>query len=356
MAIQVDKDAARLILISAFKQRALETDEIAKSIETVLRGTHKTFRYVLVTALISKATNNSVDPLSLQAQDNSNGAYDARSIAHEVLVPFERDFLPYSLGGSNEPYLNKPARFPRLSKDNPVRRGNDQLMLEMTIGILSQIDSSSTAFKYLKTALAVMEQISIDVNKKYEIDLLSLKANNQLQTILDYIWDLSSKSCEGETCALIVSTIERFYCPKDFKVIAHKVNESGTSSKEVGDIDIFDAKDNIVCSIEVKDKNFTKEDVQHAIVKFQDAKLSRSLFIYGKTVSFDKTEVFQLAARYGRIGTYCSVISILDYAKLRLLSFGNLTLGDFVNELLKQAKAINAKDETIDWIKLTAQQ
>jgi hypothetical protein len=48
---------------------------------------------------------------------------------------------------------------------------------------------------------------------------------------------------------------------------------------------------------------------------------------------------------------YCCVISILDYAKLRLCSIDNTDLRGFVASLLQAAKSINAKDTTIEWIK-----
>ena len=58
-----------------------------------------------------------------------SGAYDARTVCHKVIVPFEMEVLDKALGGSNEPFLNKPARFPELDKNNAVRRGNDQAIL-----------------------------------------------------------------------------------------------------------------------------------------------------------------------------------------------------------------------------------
>ena len=81
------------------------------------------------------------------------------------------------------------------------------------------------------------------------------------QIILDYVCDLTKSKLEGEMCPLVVATIEHFYYGGTRLVVAHKVNESGASSKEVGDIDIFDKEGNIVSSIEVKDKDFAKIDV-----------------------------------------------------------------------------------------------
>lgn len=350
--IPVDKTKARGILLDAFKNRKEVKDSLGNKIREVITGRHKTYRYILVTGLLSKATDARIDPLSIQAGDTSKGAYDARTIAHYVLVPFEREYLPDSLGNSNEPYLNKPARFPRLSSDNAVRQGNDRIILGKTIDILSAMDSQKKALRYLKSALAVMEEVSKEFNKKYEIDESGINANHVTQSVLDYIFRLADNPCEGETCPIIVSAMESIYLPESFEVIAHKVNESGSSSNEVGDIDIVNSHGEVITSIEVKDKDFTKEDVEHAILKFHQAGLERTLFIYGKKVNFDQTEVYQLAARYGRIGCYCAVISVLDYARLRLFAIDSIDLQSFAVKLLQEAKKIGAKDSTIEWIKL----
>lgn len=349
--VKVDKSKARKVLLEAYWTKKEITDVLGTKIREVLTGGHKTYKYVLVNGLLAKATEKSVDPLSLQAQDSSAGAYDARSIAHQVLVPFEREYVPNSLGNSNEPFLNKPARFTRLSIDNAVRKGNDRIILEKTISILSSMKTSAKALKYLKSSLVVMEELSKEFNKKYEIDETKICPQRSVQSILDFIFQLTDNPCEGEILPIIVAALEMLYLPKSFTVKAHKVNESGSSSKETGDIDIFDQKNRIITSIEVKDKNFSKEDVEHAIGKFKAVGLTRTMFVYGKNVSFDKTSVYQLAARYGRVDCYCCIISVLDYAKLRLYNIRRTPLPAFVHLLLQTAKSINAKDTTVEWIK-----
>ncbi len=122
---KINIEEATNILYHANENLAFVDDEIGNSILSILRGPHKTYRYILLTAILAKSTNEDIDILSLQAGDISDGAYDARSLCHSVIVPFERSVYPYSLGNSNEPFLNKPARFPRISRDNAVRRGRD---------------------------------------------------------------------------------------------------------------------------------------------------------------------------------------------------------------------------------------
>ena len=85
---KVDKEKAEKVLRTANEKPVYQDDTIGVSIDSILRGSHKTYRYVLVTALLAKSTNKDVDILSLQAKDNSVGAYDARSLCHKVIVPY----------------------------------------------------------------------------------------------------------------------------------------------------------------------------------------------------------------------------------------------------------------------------
>ncbi len=347
----VNLKTASLILDRAFLEAKYAEDELSQRIKGVLEGTHKTYRYILFTALLAKATNEDVNILSLQKGDGEDGKYDARSLCHKVVVPFETLKLPGCLGGSNEPYLNKPARFVLLSLDNAVRKGNDYHTLSEVISILSEITSSKQAYRYLKSALAVMKEISSGYVRKFSLGDALVDISEFSQLVLDYVYAITEHSFEGEVCPLVVAQLEQMYVGKDYKVEPHKVNESGASSKEVGDVDVYDKKRRLVYSIEVKDKDFSSQDVAHAVGKFRAADLDNSLFIYGKNVSFDEKEVFRLLREIGREGHYCCLISILNYAKLRISDLKTLTLRDFVSGLLAFSKAINAKDDTISAIK-----
>ena len=352
----VDIKTAALILERAFIEASAIDDDIASIINRVLRGTHKTYRYILINALLAKATNQAVNALSLQKGDGKGGNFDARTLCHKVVVPFEKLKLPGCLGDSNEPFLNKPARFVSLSTNNAVRAGKDREILENIIEILSQISTSESAYEYLKSAMVVLIANHEEYLRKFAIGDALIDVSDFSQLVLDYIYIITNHTSEGEVCPLIVAELEQLYLGKDYKVIPHKVNESGSSSKEVGDIDVFDSEGTLVTSIEVKDKTFSVQDVIHAVTKFRQANLSSSLFIYGKNVSFDEDEVYQALKTIGREGHYCCLISILNYARLRISDLKNITVRDFVDGLLKFSKIINAKDDTIDVIKDIASQ
>lgn len=349
---KVDKDKAKEILLDTANRAIRSNDKQGDVIENILRGSHKTYKYILVTALLAKSTNPQIDILSLQAGDESEGAYDARSLCHNVIVPFEREYYPNGIGGSNEPYLNKPARFTHLSEQNAVRKGSDLITLRNVINVLSGINTQSQAQKYLSSAVSCIAQISKESEEKYQILDLDIPNSELPQTTLNYIIELSKQSFEGEVCPLIVAALENLYYGDERIVIPHKVNESGASSKEVGDIDVYTTSHELLSSIEVKDKDFTKEDVEHAIKKFAANKVEKSLFIFGRKVHFNKDKVFETAAKLGNRGYYCSVISLEDYAKMRIYSIPKrFSIGEFVELLLHYAKEINSTDSMIKWIK-----
>lgn len=352
----IDFRTAGLILERALAEANPANDDIGETIYSVLTGSLKTYRYILVNALLAKATNQAVDPLSLQKGDGKQGKFDARSLCHKVIVPFERLKLQGSLGDSNEPFLNKPARFVTLSTDNAVRAGRDRETLENVIRVLSSVTTSEIAYKYLKSAMAVLKQNHENYLKKFSIGDALIDVSEFSQLVLDYIYKITNHTMDGEICPLVVAELERLYLGKDYKVVPHKVNESGSSSKEVGDIDIFDSEGTLVNAIEVKDKNFSEQDVIHAISKFRQANLTSSLFIYGKNVSFDEDAVFQALKKIGREGHYCCLISILSYAKMRIADLKVVTIRDFVDGLFKFSKLINAKDDTINIIKTISSQ
>jgi hypothetical protein len=82
-----------------------------QQIKDIIQGKQLTYKYILLTAALAKAVNPNVHYRALQQGSKLQGAYDARSIAHRVVVPFEKSHGE-RFGGSNEPFLNRP----RLSK------------------------------------------------------------------------------------------------------------------------------------------------------------------------------------------------------------------------------------------------
>ncbi|MCI6763143.1 MAG: restriction endonuclease, SacI family [Lactobacillus johnsonii] len=283
-------------LNSTFEQ-AKENKEIALSEQTkndikkIILGRHVTFRYIFITALASKQSLD-INPLALQSKSLLPGAYDARSIAHKVIVPFEKKYLTIpggkgALGGSNEPFLNKPARFKELSLNNPVRSGNDKNELKILIHLLTPI-TSEDAHEYLLFSLFLL----LEKKKSEENKIENEKEQVKRKTILpanfkEFLTSILSQNDAGQSLPLVIGTVfyavlDQFDSTRELKVKIHKVNEAGASSLEVGDIDIYES-DRLITTIEAKDKEFQSADVVHAAIKAVQGNLNHFYFIYHNT-------------------------------------------------------------------------
>ncbi len=275
-AEQVFREA---ITIAQDDSRQIPGTEWDIEIRTIIQGKHLTFRYILVTALLGKATNPSINALALQAGADAEGAYDARSLCHGVVVRLERQLLSSSLGGSNEPFLNKPARFPMISPSNAVRAGKDKELLLILHKVLSEIETSEQSFNGLCTA--VRQTIERQATRSGLLSQLSESANSHLK-IIDFVDAFVTKSIEGQVAAIVTGTILSTYFDQfeGFEVIVHPVNQSGASSNEVADIDIKKNGKNFV-AVEVKDKQFSEQDVDHAAFKASQYGLKSITFVIG---------------------------------------------------------------------------
>ncbi|WGI19247.1 restriction endonuclease, SacI family [Latilactobacillus sakei] len=266
------------------------SNEQRQLIRNILNGSHKTYKYILFTALASKSVLPNINPVALQANANVTGAYDARSIAHKAVVPFERKFLHNALGGSNEPFLNKPARFPTLSSANAVRKGADKAKLDELVKILPTFNSSDIAQQGVVYAINLLQsKIPVQTN------LVNNQNNNSLSPdqIKHLLTDLLSESFGGQILPLVIGTaLSISYLPinSNINIIVHPVNESGSSSLEVGDIDVY-LENNLFFTVEAKDKEFSQYDINHASDKAFTNNVQTIFFIYGKNIHANIHEI-----------------------------------------------------------------
>lgn len=354
MAINISRSDAEKMLLWAFENRdrcPLTDSDIEKvnAVDKIIHGTHKTYRYILFTALLAKAINASLNPLALQAGAPINGAYDARSLCHTVIVPFERKFLHNGLGGSNEPYLNKPARFTHLSTSNAVRAGKDREALKTLIELLTNLEQQTAKKLLCHSISAILE------NAARREEQLATRENfaNSLE-LYHFMRKLLERSCQGETCVILVGAIEKtFYnmTQGNFRVLCHPVNEAGASHNQVGDIDIFH-DDEYCYSIEVKDKDFTAIDVDFALSKMFMADAMSGGFIYGPHADFDQNEVERCIQIYEKEKFVVVFEDIFSYLKQMLMVITNIDLPSFKNIMFDTAREVNASSEMVSWISM----
>lgn len=282
-------------------------------IDFIIDNTHLTYKYVLFTALLSKATDPTINALCLQKKSTLPGAYDARTVCHKIIVPFEMETLEKALGGSNEPFLNKPARFPELSKDNAVRRGNDQTLLNALCDNLPQITTSEEAYNCL---IYLLRKLIIIRDKQENMTVFTVERSSNLPArLIAYMEKALEQSYEGEVLTLLVAgAYHLLYNKPNAKVEVHPVNQSGASGREVSDLDIY-VDGNLVASNELKDKDYSETDIRHAADKVLQAGGTKMLFVEGPRSNANGTFVPSIEDEYLNRNFLLRVISYVSGAQ-----------------------------------------
>jgi len=252
---------------------------VRSNIRDVLTDSGKTYRYILVNAALSKAVNPDIHYRGLQAGSSLEGAYDARSVAHEVLVPWEKDHGE-RLGGSPEPFVNNPARHPEVDTGNRARSSQKQ---ERLYNLLQRLEDNvregtldpTTVLRETLQAVSELESKTVDFESP---------SDAPYELIEEKIEQYIDKSGNGERLPAVVAGIVQTYYEHanegNWRVDCEHANVSDEFSNAAGDVEIFRG-DTLHKAIEVKDKPATRSSVQHAIEKGRMNELGEYLYVPG---------------------------------------------------------------------------
>lgn len=350
MNVQIDKDAAAKTLLKSFSNASASdytpASKFSEEISSVIAGTHLTYRYVLVTGLLAKAVHRMANPLVMQAGSRLKGAFDARSLCHHVFVPFEQKNMANALGGSNEPYLNKPARFTELSKGNAVRRGKDKAMLNLLCTFLPKIANREDAFCCLCDAIYyALERLGT---------ISSLLATKQKRKavpyeILGFLTSLIKESMEGETLVLSIGAMMQHLSPlwgDSYGIRVHPVNQAGSSSRQFSDIDVY-FKGNPIYAIEAKDKHFTSEDVQHAVRKISESDYKRLMFVMGPHAQITGSDYNEEVEKSADLGVFLAFYKFDAFASSIFSLSPEIESANIIEFMIKTAIESRFKDSTV---------
>lgn len=290
---EVDKDVAKTILEIQWQYVEnnhsvdfLDDEKYREELEWVSRildGKAKTFKYILVNAALAKAANPDIHYRALQRQSTLEGAYDARSLGHDVLVPFEK-LHGERLGGSNEPFVSKPARFPEVHPDNPTRNRDE---LEVLYTLLQKCEEHAAADKeyplaFLREVLKAFQELD---PRRVKFDPPPVRLSfEKCKRIIESFLEVSGG---GErlvvvSAALLDAIISSFN--GDMSLKAYPTNWADTYANTAGDIEAFLEEERMM-AVEVKDKPLTESDIPHAIMKAKEFEITEYLIIVGAGIS-----------------------------------------------------------------------
>lgn len=355
-------DSSKLIQASNKLEQALNSAKVENfepksqfylQICNVLDSDYRTYKYILITALLAKSCCNDINTICLQLESNLPGAYDARQFCKKYFVPFENKYLDNVLGGSNDPLVSNPARNPELLITNKCRGEKVKNLLSSLCDFLPEINSSELAFSALTDAIYYTLQLA----KKKENIISSLKEKTvDFFTIENFITELVKNSCGGESLVLSIGTLLTLYSDiidGNCKIEVHKVNQSGASSNEVSDIDFY-RNENIFYSIEAKDKDFSAPDVKNAVLKSISGGCNRLMFITGPHASLKDSNYNSLINDALKYGVYLTFISYSSFTKIMLSLMHQPIPNKTLEIIFNIANEAKFKDSTIQHIINTA--
>ncbi len=270
-------------------------------------------RYALLTQLLGKIADRKRGLLILQLGDGEPGAWDPRSFATAVIVPWvaaNNDVL----GTTGDPYVNNPLRRPRLERDAPRRRNQEEW--NALHDFLLPLDSAPR--KDLKAAfrrcLASVARRMAGQSFKYQIPV-RVSLPDMLGTLDKFLSEPS-----GGFRTLAVATAMLAVLGKGFSLFARiesqGLNEADAVSGAPGDVMCYGPDNDMLLAVEVKDRELTLADVRASTRKAReaDAALTNLLFATPGVRRQDSGAILESATAAWAAGLNVYQADIVDLA------------------------------------------
>lgn len=342
--MRIDRTAAEKNLTSAF---ALSEDVAALPpdwldfAEFVFGMSAKTYAAAMITALLAKSVEPSVDLLSIK-EKYSNSAYSLRSLAHSVVVPMSRS-LGFSIGTTGrEPINNQPFfRYDHMSEMGRVRdvEANEKFVDGLSLG--NALDSESAL-------VALAAGLYVARNHLPEPTILTIEATKYtLTSVLSAVrWFLREGSVER---------------PRRLQAFGAAVLDMGHSdvrsrrlndpSRDVpGDVQVYDQNEIPTLAMEVRGKKVSISDYEGFVAECRRRGIRRAI-VFVDSVSHKPL----VGVTPGSLGEGEQLTGIFESAES--LFYGALTWTDadlvvamehLVNRVLFRLAEIEAPGEVIE--------
>jgi SacI restriction endonuclease len=319
---------------------ALSDREIGECIDSLVDARTKSYRYAVIVQLLAKATDPSLHAASLQKQASLRGAFDARSLCDEVVVPFDRrnDAV---LGGSSEPYANNPLRIPAiLPKYRKQQRQKTEFDQLCRVVDFAQ-NNPSAARDLLAHALGAVRRRLESTRVIYPVPIRT-SLDKTLELVAAFLDERTGGArLEALMLALFRTLGERFGAFS--QVTCQHVNSADASTGMIADIECTDAASTLVLAVEVKDRQLTLKHTQDKLPAARQRGLKELLFLVtGGVQSDDAPAIAALIKREFEAGQNIYVFEHLDFTRFVAMLLGEVGRRHFlvaVGNCLDQQRA-----------------
>jgi hypothetical protein len=267
----VDIEAARAVLAAAIELAASDRSvptEWTEWTRQIDECPSTTFTVALGTALLAKATNPEIDALALKASSGP-GAYSARAVGHNVLVPGAVQFGYDLRATGREPLNNQP--FFRYDRIDEIAR-----IHQSARPYLPKLIAACTAINSLKapearTALAAFLRVRLGAARsQHAIDLQGFGAS--MSDLIDNTEAFITSDAEGgrRGQAFVAAAFDL----ASSSVRSGRVNDP--SRRMPGDVQLLQ-RGVPVLAVEVRQKIVSDEEAMHFARSLRDGKVATGM-------------------------------------------------------------------------------
>lgn len=343
----IDLDEAKIALERAWQASEHDLEgfdrNLASMIKEVLDGSGITYRYILITGILAKLVNTKAHPRAIQRRSKLPGAYDARSLCHSVVVPFEH--TKGDLWGlSNEPFVNKPARHPEHDKSNPQLRDKKEATLVHDI-----LDWAANATPDdLRKCLILIMNLGRKRLDSMPKTLQSTKSN--METLRHFLHDFLQVSDGGTRIVSVVAAFIQLLNP-DAEVKVYSPNQADKFGKTAGDVELY-LKGKLVCAFECKDRSYNENDIIHGVGKAVKHGISEYTFVSGFNSSVPDMDFESVSRSSGIDIEWIAIDEILRSWTVALNPSARVSLGELIIRYLSDMRRSEvAKSAQVIWDK-----
>ena len=305
-----------------------EAVEIDERLSTLLRSKSVSHRFAAITQIAGVFFDSTRNPFCLQLGEGNEGDWDARSFASSVIVPWLRNHES-PLGTSGDPYVGNPLRRPIIEAEpQGVKRSALPLWnaLHSLVGAIEE--DRVKAERYLHQAIAIIMRIR-DENERPLILPDRMSPSSIAAAVEEFLREPSG----GERALSVLTAI--------FEVVigpliqAHKIersviNSSDASAGTVGDLMIYDADNNLLIAIEVKERSLSLEDVRTMLAKVVEKNELSVVFAAPSVEAVDSEEVSLLYEKSFRNRVACHFVPVQEFLRVAFSISNERKFVDFV--------------------------
>lgn len=325
----------------------IEDKTLINDIRLIIHGKTLSFKYALLTQLLAKLVNPSVNALAIQKQAGIKGSFDARSFCRKTIVRFERDYLGGILGRSGDPYVSKPLRHSMFTL-NVIQHIKDKAGWKRLCRILSAVEEKNDqefTRNLLRQSLLETYKMMMKVRKPQVIsrEITAMK----LKEIID---DFLKTPSEGARIQAIVYALIRVLNRKTNAFKEIRSGKSTIANKYAGraaDIECFNDKGNLEVGIAVTE-NLDARKLREELDKAIQRNINRYIIVaYKIRISPEKLSV--LIKIYERKGIDIVVTNLTYFVTLLTTLFNDDMRKDFLNEIYNVLSELGYFNHLIDW-------